>query len=126
WVTTARVRTEVWDVSKRSPASAITVPAALASASPWGVRGTSCQPVKRFSRFHVLWPWRRMTSVPGIGARVGRSVGIVSFTNNERGDRWELGDAIHIDLDPDEEPDELVVETDADETDAETDADRST
>jgi hypothetical protein len=28
----------------------------------------------------------------------------MSFTNNEGADRWELGDAIQIDLDP-EEPD---------------------
>jgi hypothetical protein len=29
----------------------------------------------------------------------------MSFTNNEGADRWELGDAIQIDLDP-EEPDD--------------------
>ena len=57
---------EVWDVSKRSPTAFIAFPAAAASASPSAVNGTSCQPVNRFSRFHELWPWRSVTSVPGM------------------------------------------------------------
>src|SRR5207244_10324258 len=40
-------------------------PASTASVTPRSLRGTSVQPVKRFSRFHVLSPWRRSTSVPG-------------------------------------------------------------
>ena len=47
-------------------------PGGAASASPWSVSGTSCQPVNRFSRFHVLWPWRRVTSVPGMPPIVRR------------------------------------------------------
>ena len=48
------------------PAAAISSPPFLACASPSAVRSTSTQPVKRFSRFHWLWPWRSRTSV-GIG-----------------------------------------------------------
>ena len=35
---------------------------------PSGLSGTSCHPVKRFCWFHVLSPWRTMTSVPVIGS----------------------------------------------------------
>src|SRR5690606_32478498 len=38
-------------------------PAAIASATPCSVRSTSHHPVKRFSRFHWLWPWRTRISV---------------------------------------------------------------
>ena len=34
-------------------------------AAPASVRSTSTHPVKRFSRFQVLWPWRSSTSVYG-------------------------------------------------------------
>ena len=34
----------------------------MACARPASVRSTSTHPVKRFSRFHVLWPWRSSTS----------------------------------------------------------------
>src|ERR1700683_4428442 len=40
-------------------------PAACASRCPCSVRSTSVQPVKRFSRFQVLWPWRTRMSFPG-------------------------------------------------------------
>ena len=40
---------------------------------PSAVSGTSCQPVNRFSRFHVDCPWRRMTSVP-VMSRMVRGV----------------------------------------------------
>src|ERR1700687_5223119 len=46
------------------PAACINLPASLASVTPRSLRGTSCQPVNRFSRFHVLWPWRRRTRIP--------------------------------------------------------------
>ena len=38
-------------------------PAARASSTPLAVRSTSVQPVKRFSWFHVLSPWRSSTSL---------------------------------------------------------------
>ena len=50
----------------RCPALARSRPAAARLArSPRSVRSTSTQPVNRFSRFHVLWPWRSSTSVYG-------------------------------------------------------------
>ena len=66
-VTTALVSSEVWLVSKVSPSSRMVRPAAVASARPCSVSGTSCHPVNRLRRFHSLWPWRRMTSVPVMG-----------------------------------------------------------
>ncbi len=38
-------------------------PACCACATPWSVRSTSVQPVKRFSRFQVDSPWRIRTSL---------------------------------------------------------------
>src|SRR5260370_16612632 len=35
---------------------------------PRSLSGTSVHPVKRFSRFHVLSPWRSRTRVPGFSA----------------------------------------------------------
>src|SRR5713226_4597557 len=46
------------------PAACMRRPASFASATPSSLRGTSCQPVKRFSRFHVLWPCRSSTRIP--------------------------------------------------------------
>src|SRR5690349_10541878 len=46
-----------------NPACDMTCPASFASATPVSLNGTSCQPVKRFSRFHVLWPCRSKTRV---------------------------------------------------------------
>src|SRR5260370_34148503 len=40
-------------------------PASRASFTPRSLRGTSVQPVNRFSRFHVLSPWRSRIKVPG-------------------------------------------------------------
>src|SRR5687767_15112199 len=65
-VRTARFWTEVNTRSRSMPLSRINAPAARASASPCSVTSTSHQPVKRFSRFHWLWPWRRRTRV-GMG-----------------------------------------------------------
>ena len=42
-----------------------------------GDRGTSCQPVNRFSWFHVLSPWRTMTSVDGMVAQITGGPGFV-------------------------------------------------
>src|SRR5262249_54274721 len=50
-------------MSGRMPARARSAPARVAWALPSSVRSTSIQPVNRFSRFHVLWPWRSSTSV---------------------------------------------------------------
>ena len=38
----------------------------------------------------------------------------MSFTNSERGDDWELGDAIPIPVDLDDDPDVVVVDGDTD------------
>src|SRR5215472_6187935 len=61
----ARRRSDSWTTEGRSPACFINRPAARASSTPCSLRGTSVQPVKRFSRFQVLSPWRRRISVPG-------------------------------------------------------------
>src|SRR2546429_8853041 len=42
--------------------------AGAAWARPESARWTSVQPVNRFSRFQVLWPWRTRMSFPGISA----------------------------------------------------------
>src|SRR5579872_115770 len=60
-----RIRTEVWTTSGRNPSRCRRRPASRASSTPFSLSGTSCHPVKRFSRFHVLCPWRRRTSRPG-------------------------------------------------------------
>ena len=54
---------EVKVMSKSSPRSRISTPAAFASATPLSVTSTSHQPVKRFSRFQADWPWRMRTRV---------------------------------------------------------------
>ena len=68
-------------MSKVKPLSLSTLPASFASAMPCGVRSTSVQPVKRFSLFHVLSPWRSRTicfiyrssaSLHGTPYRLGR------------------------------------------------------
>src|ERR1051325_5835028 len=61
----ARMRTDVWTTSGSSDAFVSWRPASRASSTPRSLSGTSCQPVKRFSRFQVLWPWRSRTSVAG-------------------------------------------------------------
>src|SRR6267378_3647108 len=60
----ARTRTDVWTMAGARPAASSSRPASLASVAPSSLSGTSCQPVKRFSRFHVLWPCRSKTRVP--------------------------------------------------------------
>src|SRR5579871_3128979 len=52
---------EVKARSNATPCALRRRPACLASSTPAGVRSTSRQPVKRFLRFHSLWPWRRRT-----------------------------------------------------------------
>ena len=59
----ARFSTEVYATSNSYPPSRRSRPASRASRSPSGERSTSVQPVKRFSRFQVLWPCRKSTSV---------------------------------------------------------------
>ena len=56
------------DVEGVAPSASAARPAAVASSTPFGERSTSVQPVKRFSRFQVLSPWRSRTSVY-IGSR---------------------------------------------------------
>src|SRR5438067_334279 len=63
WI--ARMRTEVCTTSGSRFSSSISRPDSFASATPFSLSGTSCQPVNRFSRFHVLCPWRSSTSRPG-------------------------------------------------------------
>src|SRR5688572_14914679 len=58
----ARFSSDTNATSKVWPACAMRRAASCASATPFGVRSTSVQPVKRFSRFHVLSPWRSRTS----------------------------------------------------------------
>ena len=51
-------------MSKAMPSALSSRPASRASCRPCSVRSTSTQPVKRFSRFQMLWPWRRSSSLP--------------------------------------------------------------
>src|SRR6202047_1821284 len=57
----ARLRTDVKATSKRRPCALSLRPALSASVMPCSVRSGSFQPVKRFFRFHSLWPWRTST-----------------------------------------------------------------
>jgi hypothetical protein len=59
----ARFNTDVNATSKVKPSSLSRRPAACASFIPRSLSGTSTQPVKRLSRFHWLWPWRKSTSL---------------------------------------------------------------
>src|SRR5690349_17602895 len=61
-----RTRTDVCTTSGSRASRSISLPASRASSTPLGLSGTSCQPVKRFSRFQVLWPWRNSTRRPGM------------------------------------------------------------
>ena len=67
----ARFNTEVNTTSGSSRALISSRAAARASSYPRGVRSTSTQPVKRFSRFQMLWPWRTSTRLPGFMCRSG-------------------------------------------------------
>ena len=58
----ARFSTEVKAWPNSNPCARSNTPAARASSRPCAVRSTSVQPVKRFSRFQALWPWRTKTS----------------------------------------------------------------
>src|SRR5260221_1002223 len=60
-----RIITEVWTTWGRSASRSMSRPASRASSIPLSLSGTSCQPVKRFSRFQVLCPCRNRTSLPG-------------------------------------------------------------
>ena len=70
WI--ARVWSDVWTMSGATPWSAIKRPASVAWDSPSGVSGESHQPVKRFSLFHSLSPWRSSTSRCTIGGHPTR------------------------------------------------------
>src|SRR5262245_25189411 len=59
----ARVRTDVYATSNSKPSFLRSRPASRASSRPRSVRSTSVHPVKRFSLFHVLSPWRSSTSL---------------------------------------------------------------
>src|SRR5574343_878753 len=59
----ARLSTEVKQMSKSQPSALSSWPADMACCTPTGVRSTSVQPVKRFSRFQVDSPWRIRTSL---------------------------------------------------------------
>src|SRR5688572_13115668 len=58
----ARFRTDVWATSNSYFSAAIRRPASAASSRPLSLRSTSFHPVKRFSLFQVLSPWRSRTS----------------------------------------------------------------
>src|SRR5204862_190663 len=59
----ARLSTDVKAMSKTYPPSFRRRPASAASARPRSDRSTSVQPVKRFSLFQVLSPWRSRTTL---------------------------------------------------------------
>src|SRR5437879_4414604 len=70
WI--ARTSTDVCTTVGAMPAACIRRPASLASVTPSSLSGASYQPVKRFSRFHVLCPWRSRTSVPMLEMAINR------------------------------------------------------
>src|SRR3954470_2722640 len=72
----ARRSREVWTTSGRSPASRSCSPPRCASARPFSDRGTSTQPVKRFSAFQELSPWRSRIRVWVTSARGGGAGGL--------------------------------------------------
>src|SRR6185369_4247872 len=65
------------------------VPARCASAMPSSVRSTSWWPVKRFSLFHSLSPWRTSTSTFAMGLGVGLP-GFMSLTARSRSMFWPV------------------------------------
>ncbi len=60
----ARFSTDVNAMSNGIPSAFSSLPASWASSNPCFERSTSIQPVNRFSRFQMLWPWRSRTSLP--------------------------------------------------------------
>src|SRR6185436_512251 len=62
-------------MSKTYPPSRSSRPASAASARPFSVRSTSVQPVKRFSLFQVLSPWRSSTTLCTYRAPSGEARG---------------------------------------------------
>src|SRR5467141_2652720 len=62
WI--ARSSSDSWTMLGLRSASFIRRPASIASFTPRSLSGTSVQPVKRFSRFHVLSPWRSRIRMP--------------------------------------------------------------
>jgi hypothetical protein len=58
----ARLSTDVYATSNCRPCSRQSAPALAASSMPSGLKGTSVQPVKRFSWFQTLCACRKMTS----------------------------------------------------------------
>src|SRR5712691_5223124 len=66
----ARSKSDSCTTAGRRPASFMRRPASCASFTPRSLSGTSVHPVNRFSRFHVLSPWRRRTSVPGLAVAI--------------------------------------------------------
>ena len=61
-----RRSSDVWTSSNRIPDLASICPATRASSTPSSVSGVSVQPMKRLSRFQVLWPWRKKHNVNGV------------------------------------------------------------
>src|ERR1700722_17907940 len=61
----ARFRTEVNATSMAMFSRRRSRPPSAASRCPVAVKSTSVHPVKRFSRFQMLWPWRTRMSFPG-------------------------------------------------------------
>src|SRR3954454_6707700 len=87
-VVIARRNSEVCTTSGVSPASASCCPPRSASARPASLRGTSTQPVKRFSAFQTLSPWRSRTRVVTTGSALvagGAAVGLVRLGRRARG-----------------------------------------
>src|SRR5438132_7820999 len=86
----ARMRSDVCPTPGASPAAFIRRPASFASVTPSSLSGTSCQPVNRFSRFQVLWPWRKRTSVPNR----------LPMTVHPRGHIHDLGEFVRVETRP--------------------------
>ena len=59
----ARVSSDVWATSGSRPSLGEQAPGLAGLLFARLERSTSHQPVKRFSRFQALWPWRTSTSV---------------------------------------------------------------
>src|SRR5271163_1221464 len=61
----ARFNTDVKAMAGSSFSRCSSRPACTASWRPRSLRSTSCHPVKRFSTFQTLCPWRTKISFPG-------------------------------------------------------------
>ncbi len=77
----ARLSAEVKAMSNAMPRALSFSAPALASSRPSSVRSTSRQPVKRFFRFHSLWPWRTTHECAGHGSSYGSDLNELAIAN---------------------------------------------